>query len=233
MINKRQKKEAKGENKTKIQDWLDTNIDGLATLHSGRDIGSGSESIVFERPNDTTKVEAINFYHIESPIEAKRIFYRHRLFNTLFPHNFPKIYASQGWNSVKNNITGTVREKIEEGSVFDHDYSFGKVQQFVKQLDLPIAFDTLGANIRVGVDGGQYYLDKIEGYKPIFKQWDPPTKDWDKQAVEAYLKANKYTPDQIEIAMKSIDRIEKLDKDEITEKDAQITKSEVLDSQAS
>lgn len=73
-------------------------------------IASGGECMVLEHPISKEKLIAMNFANI-GPEKAKDIYYSQKILKTLFPHNFPSIYASFGDMS-EDALVGTVREKI-------------------------------------------------------------------------------------------------------------------------
>ena len=81
-------------------------------------LGSGAECVVVDDGNE--HVLAIRHNAFMSPIEVKKEFYIHKILTTLFPKNFPKIYASfvKGEDNI-SSVSGTIREKIYR----EHDKS--------------------------------------------------------------------------------------------------------------
>lgn len=60
-------------------------------------LGDGFECLVVTFPNLPDKAIAYSFWNPSENFDATRAkttFYVHRIFSTLFPHNFPKIHAA-------------------------------------------------------------------------------------------------------------------------------------------
>lgn len=183
-------------------------------------IGSGEEVVVvgLEGSTEPHKVVAFNYKDV-SPEKAKEIFYLHRLFSTLFPHNFPHFYASSGRNlnlsedpsSLSESISGTIRQKIEKDKLNSEvRYPFKKVDIFCHELGILVLWDINQENFIVGVDGGQYYVDTLE--HPMIREWD------NIDNIVQYMEKNKYTPQEIEIVELSFKRLKEIAKNEVNTK---------------
>jgi hypothetical protein len=92
-----------------INDKIET-FDAIVKEFNQEKIASGGECMVLEHPISKEKLLALNFANI-GPEKAKDIYYSQKILKTLFPHNFPSIYASFGDMS-EDALNGTVREKI-------------------------------------------------------------------------------------------------------------------------
>lgn len=90
-------------------------------------VGSGNECIVVDDPESKEKVIAINYKNL-SPEEAKDIYYSSKIWNTLFPHNFPKIHSANA-RTESDTLSGTVRQKITGKTLHDQDYSFKQMME--------------------------------------------------------------------------------------------------------
>ncbi|MDP3726378.1 MAG: hypothetical protein Q8R36_04240 [bacterium] len=189
-------------------------------------LGGGSECVVIPLEGSENKVAAITLKDLSS-YEAKKMFYNQRILSTLFPYNFPKIYASFAKHPDPKiqNISGTIRQRIEgptrwqlekklehEGTllkllriVTEKDkikYPFEEAEDGLNQAGLPVGYDTMEDNFMVGADGGEYYVDTPNVYIEIT--------DVDK--LMAYMQKNKYTAEDIETVRKSIERLRELGK---------------------
>lgn len=87
-----------------------------------RKLGSGNECFVVDDPESKEKVIALNYKNF-SPEDAKDIYYSSKVWNTLFPHNFPKIHAASA-QTKDGSFNGTVRQKIDGKTLHDQKYSF-------------------------------------------------------------------------------------------------------------
>lgn len=128
-------------------------------LKSNEDfVGSGAECIVVGKRGNPELVVAFDYDGIEKIEEAKRLFYWHRIYSTLFPHNFPRFYTS--WAGEKSS--GTIRQRIqspESGSVIK--YPFSIVKEMCQYYHLPLWVDRFFENFIIGLDGGEYFVDKV------------------------------------------------------------------------
>lgn len=197
-------------------------------------VGEGVESIVVSTKSKPERVMAISYFDL-SPQEARQEFYVHRIFSTLFPHNFPHFYAALGsWDVGKNPegnttlSTGTVRERIvskERRKLSLPEIIIRKLtnnpqvkfplskawREFEKMhIDLDHFLDTewgaLSENTLLGEDGGEYYIDKI---KPSGLQ--PFSFNEDTQAsILKYMNDKGYSDIQKKIVETSLSRLDAL-----------------------
>jgi len=176
-------------------------------------VNAGSEHVAVTRKGKPEKVIALAYCDI-SPSEVKRYFYRQRILEALFPHNFPhfslafSVEDETGWHH-----SGSIRQKVDElevGLEGEIEYPFEEVKETCKALSLPVRFDEkTKENVIVGADGGEYYVDTI-GYKFPGK--------WDVEKIMKYMEKAKNKegrPRHGEVdkrmVRKSIDRLEALE----------------------
>jgi hypothetical protein len=142
----------------------------FAMRQSGDILDYGSEHIIVPLVGRPDKVIGVRYLDQIDDRKAKDIFHAHKIFSTLFPHNFPHISASSG---VPSRIMGTaqadtffsatIRERVQS-PVRNHDnplYPIGKVEEFFADMDMQPrnVFDWVGRNLMDGIDGGTYYVD--------------------------------------------------------------------------
>ncbi len=204
-------------------EWLeDEEIEKIVEKENMVFIGAGSECAVIQplaHPHEQSwklkpklredVVVAIDYKNITDPIEAKNIFYTHRIMSTLFPHNFPKFFASYG-SSDKTPLSGTVRQRVEkrESPSAAIIYPFGRVDEVINELKLPVYFDKGNyTNFMAGKDGGHYYLDKIQLQRNVDGSLHG---FWDKASIEGYMTRQGFNDIQKRIVGKSIDRLKQL-----------------------
>ena len=117
-----------------------------------------------DHPDKAIAYSFENNYEDFDALRAKTSFYTHKIFNILFPHNFPKIYAAFGTNDDKNK--GTVRERV-----FDAGYGGRKINhpfmkvhdffRFVLGVRPEMYIDANDQNFALSDDGDEYYIDLI------------------------------------------------------------------------
>ncbi len=90
-----------------------------------RKLGSGNECFVVDDPESKEKVIAISFNNL-SPEEAKDVYYSAKIWSTLFPHNFPKIYSASA-EADNNKFNGSVRQKIHGKTLDDQNYNYARM----------------------------------------------------------------------------------------------------------
>jgi len=168
-------------------------------------VGWGGESIVILKKGCPEKVIAISYGEDrESPTEAKSDYYLHRVFSTLFPHNFPKFYASFG-----GEYAGTIRQKVEKAGkkrIFQKrlptKYPFTKVERTCEELGIPLYFQVLPKNFIVGADGGEYYVDRLIG---------PKRYDWNITKIVGYMDSTGgFAEKDKRVVIRSIERLKGL-----------------------
>lgn len=193
-------------------EWLDCPSDKfeqeLIKTYNEEYVGSGGEVVVVAlKGSKPKKVVAFNYLGI-SPERAKEIFYLHRFFSTLFPHNFPHFYSSTGEvdKTMNKSVSGTIRRDImdvqssiegenESGTGY---YPFTKVKEFCDELGIIVSIDPTSNNFMFGADGGEYYVDTLKR---------PNVEDWDVNKITQYMERNKYDQKDIEIVQKTVERL--------------------------
>lgn len=195
-------------------------------------IGKGEESVILSRgnfrkhkwwqfgvlepQNEEATVIAIDYREIKSTIEAKQLFYIHRIMSILFPNNFPRFLSSFSIHSGSENIdiSGSVRSKIKvyeiARKVFGGNldakskFPFRTVLDIVAELNLPVSFDETGKNYALGPNRGVFYLDTIT-FSDISAQARQRLLDW--------MMQNHYSQRQIKLVENSVSRINVLEKE--------------------
>lgn len=131
-------------------------------------LGDGVTNIVVVDPRRPDKAIAVPTLSPMTPEMAKEWFYLHNIFNTVFPHNFPHIYLATGTGYEESSLhNGTIRQKIIEKATrplirrFQIRYPFSHVKRICKKLGVPLNFDDGRDNFMVGIDGGEYYVDRL------------------------------------------------------------------------
>lgn len=165
-------------------------------------IGKGSECIVVGHPENDEKVVAYKYSKsFEHPLQALEIYHFHRLFNTLFPHNFPRFYASFGGEK-----SFTVRERIHSGGTKTIKYPFSEVEKTCESLGIPLSADDSKGNFIIGSDGGQYFIDTVMNINSsIF--WEKFSAD----KLKSYLEKNDITGNREKSVWSSLRRLRELE----------------------
>lgn len=132
-------------------------------------LGFGGQSFVYTSNRHPKVLEAVDFFdRTSSNIE---IFYLHRAFNRLFPHNIPNMHALFTPYDIKGDsaIPGTKRQLIERSSTCEVVYPFSDVYKACKDWNLPLWTDVpeCSENFVVGPDCGEYYVDLL--FEPFHK----------------------------------------------------------------
>lgn len=130
-------------------------------------LGEGSECLVIELPDHPEKAIAYslqNVYESFDDIRAKTSFYTHKIFNILFPKNFPKMHAV--FVEDKNGNKGTIRELITDEGYGGRkiNNSFSIVHDFFRTIlsaRPEMYFDSNDDNFALDEDGNEYFLDLI------------------------------------------------------------------------
>lgn len=150
-------------------------IEAIASNNSDQEIiGSGAECVVVPGKDHSKDVVLAYTYFDMNPLRAKEIFYSQRIFSTLFPHNFPHFYAAFGRHpEVKKaeeatNPSGTIRQRIyQEGQEINEiKFPFERVKEICHEIGLPIFAEDSPQNMKIGDDGGEYYLDVLRHLDP-------------------------------------------------------------------
>lgn len=115
----------------------------MLETEEGREVlGQGKESLVEILPSDETKVAA---HSLDMFGDYRRVYYVHRVLETLFPNHFPHIAAAFEHTNTRQG--GTIRERVYGTPVQGSSVSFSEEKSF-KQVT-----DVLGSmGIRQGID---------------------------------------------------------------------------------
>ena len=82
--------------------------------HGAQFLGMGSDRFVFATNEDPERAVAIEYRSLPEEIrDAKMAFYLQRIYSTLWPHNFPQVYASLGATDALP--AATFRQRIHSG----------------------------------------------------------------------------------------------------------------------
>jgi hypothetical protein len=209
----------------------------IAANYAGEYVDHGGECVVVSPADYTTSdhsprsevVVALDYSRIRDPLEAKLIFYTHRVMSTLFPHNFPHFRTSVGSEDQQHGVSATIRDRIfphtdgATGMVSELDegspYPFSRVNQAIRKLDLPVLLDDYAntedygsdggqINYLKGADGGVYYLDIVELLPEEYE------KKWDTSKIMSWMEQQNYSPQDRRIVSSGIRRLQQLAKDE-------------------
>ena len=101
------------------------NYDKIAEDFGIKKLGLGNECFVVDDPESKEKVIAINHRNL-SPEDAKDVYYSAKIWSTLFPHNFPKIYSASA-DTQSDEFNGTVREKIHGKTLYEQNYDYARM----------------------------------------------------------------------------------------------------------
>ncbi|MFA6586139.1 MAG: hypothetical protein WCS86_03185 [Candidatus Paceibacterota bacterium] len=134
----------------KQQMQMRPNWEEVANKYNKKVLGSGGECWVVEGDDD--KVLAISRY-FKTPEEAKKIFYSHKILQTLFPYNFPHMYASFAPKEDDlSHLPSTIREKIIGTS--------GEKQNLLKRLKK----DLMSVSVIRNIFSKKYNLKNKKGH---------------------------------------------------------------------
>lgn len=179
-------------------------------------ISHGEERVVFGDKQNQEVVYALS-YESMTPLEAKKQFYLHRIFKTLFPNNFPTFHTVWGADGKRNLIAGSIRERIHKKwysgilsewkdflkslGVIRHPFS--DVIKECKQIGIDVSpesgsFDQHGGNFLIS-SGSEYYLDVIN--KEL---------NFDADRLISYMRMKGYSDIQIHITEVSLRRLSEL-----------------------
>ena len=208
------------ENRENPHRWKTQEIRQLLEGKYGEEvIGFGSECIVVPIKGKEQRVAAYSYNGLE-PNQAKRLFYLHRIFSTLFPKNFPHFYAAFGKTRDSTvPVTGTIRYKIEgvrrdttilpsvEREAFQKPsrqpikpkFPFKRVEEETEKMGVSFFFDRAHTNFIVGNDGGEYYVDVLEDSLPA---------NYPREKILSYMEQHGYSPEEKRVVEISLARLE-------------------------
>lgn len=186
-------------------------------------IGTGTTCVVVEHPLDKEKVVALSAHNLDVR-EAKDIYYSSKIYNTLFPNNFPKINFASG-EEVSKKLNGTIRERVR-GEMVAYTYeeeksahTFGSVSGELDILreepyNLHTSFDgTLGNFIQN--ENGTYYVDTLTVGQDL-KQREKNGKHVNIEKIAQYMKDKGYSDLDIKKVTSALNRLLVLYKDDDT-----------------
>lgn len=182
-------------------------------------LGKGRTCAVFRKKDTPNKVVSIKYEKHDS-IKARKTFYIHRVFSTLFPDNFPHFYIVISPKGDYKNRVSSVRETIvgEEKDFWKFLNGDGKqvmepmkdIELFCERYSVPVSFDTAAFNLLITKDNKEYYIDTIDDF---------PNKTWPINEILAYMDGATrkdgipvYSRREKRVVEKSIKRIEELNK---------------------
>lgn len=199
-------------------------------------IRGGTECVVAPLEGNEKLVAAYRYVDEMSGIKAREMFYIHRVFSILFPHNFPRFHASLGANPADTsgtNVTGTIRERIHPvrypraakedrglknlparilGSLTNRvelKYPFSTVTKAAREMHLgEFRPDPAPSNFMLGSDGGEYYVDQVGDFTTIYRA---------KDAILKYMAQNEYSETDRKAVTTALDRLEAIAKEKETE----------------
>lgn len=143
----------------------------IAMEHMVEYLNCGTQKVVFAHPDDSSKVVTAEYWN-SSPTLHKQTYYLHNVFNSLWPHNIPHIFAAGKTTDVKP-IAWSIRQRIvaseTDGVKGKIKYPFSSVMAESKRFGISISHDPHPSNYIAGVDGGEYYVDNLDfwGYLPL------------------------------------------------------------------
>lgn len=218
------------------KDKTDKEREKIAAQHGHRYLGWGAGSVVFV---DNPESHAIAVFNKggNSPknvFELKRQFYHNRIYHTIFPNNFPRIYAVFGKES-ESHLPGIVREEIKKckgipkGRFFlwirtlGHGKAglkfkdFNDVVKEAKKIGVPFFYDRCSNNfIRDEKTGCEKYVDPYIGFNAEL---------CDVAEVEKKLRRKGYGERDIRTVVNAINRLKQLKKEEREERAKKVKKN--------
>jgi hypothetical protein len=174
-------------------------IPSLARKSGEVEISYGGENAVLAYPGKPDRVVAISYDHLTLE-DVKRWYYLQSFYSTVFPYNFPRLYAAcSGYSlSGKASIPGTVRMFIHSaGPEVQVKFPFSDVIKACKELAIPLSYDPHPTNFSRAQDGGEYYVDRVY-YKGG---------SWNLTAIRQYLNANNFGLNAIKKLFTKLERL--------------------------
>lgn len=141
-------------------------VPALAEEHMVEYLNCGSQKVVFVHPDDSSKVVTAEYWN-RTPTEHKQTFYLHNVFNNLWPHNIPHVFAAGKTTGVRP-IAWSIRQRIlEQEASYENPniiYPFNLIPTETARYQIPFMYDAYLTNFIVGTDGGEYYVDDLDHY---------------------------------------------------------------------
>ena len=173
-------------------------------------IGEGGRVVVAATEVNPEMLVAVSMKET-TPTEAKTIYYNQKLLKTLFPYNFPTIYAAWGKTEVRG-VSANFRERIN-GRHFTKEETqkmhiglpvesaanpFYKVRDTFIELDIPVVFDKNERNYMVSDYKDEMFVDMVN-----YSNWTTDQKN----RVLSYMQQHGYQPRDIKIAETCLNRL--------------------------
>ena len=196
---------ANPENRTESESLSTSKLLELCKEYDADFVGKGAEVVVIDHADKPDKIIAYSYKGL-SPRDAKETFYMHRIFSTMFPHNFPHFYASGNSGNVRDKINRGKLSAIKDAIKFRTNlsltkYPFKDVRKICNELGMDFIHDSSDPNFIFGSDGGEYYVDQF-----LYAG----AQAWDVQKIIGYMDEKEYSPEQVEIVKNSIQRLRKI-----------------------
>lgn len=139
----------------------------LAEEHTVEYLNCGTQKVVFVHPNDSSKVVTAEYWN-SAPSIHKQTYYLHSIFNSIWPHNIPHVFAA-GKTSGEKPIAWSIRQRIVEQEAKEQIpniiYPFDHLMAVTARYEIPFMYDTYSSNFIVGTNGGEYYVDDLDIFK--------------------------------------------------------------------
>lgn len=194
---------------------VSSNAIAEALLRDVSKVGEGGRVVVSATEADPDKLVAVSRKEM-SPQEAITVYYNQYLLRTLFPENFPVIYASYGKYQGKG-VSATFRERItgrpftkqeaerihetdtnKEVVIKSKKHPFSRVIRAMEEMQIPIVFDKNERNYMVGPSDEEYFVDTIN-----YDHWT----EEDKTHWLSYMKEHDFSEKELARAGRFIDRL--------------------------
>lgn len=172
-----------------------------------RILGGGEECFVMPKKGNETKVVAANYEEIERR-RGLRLFYVHKIFSILFPHNFPQVYAvffGENSGTVRQFVQGVKRQTVAEDDI---RYSLRHASELWERLfGEKIALDPNTANILLTEAWEQFYVDRM---LLTYTFWTLERK----AILLKHMQGSTYSQDEIDSVMQAVNRFDALNSTE-------------------
>ena len=212
------------EGKSKPESVTETELAAFIEKGDLEFLGGGFEARVVALKEHPDIALAYSFWNPSEDFDglrAKTTFYIQRILSTIFPHNFPKIYAAFGSEGEKigEKTRGTVRQRIIPGKP-EQIYIENTLDYALTQLqtmgikDAYLFFDPNPKNLMVTEDGHEYFVDTPNTFpinkegasiRTVFAEAENNILQW--------MKIHSYSMGNISIVKNSIGRLKSLDRE--------------------
>ena len=136
-------------------------------------VGFGGKALVLAHPTNPEKVIAyyvFNDYSHRQHVRALEVFNFHKIYHTLFPHNFPRISFVSSSHDPSN-----IRQRVKTGGSERVDYPFSQVRRVCADLGLPLFVNNYPSDFGISAkDRGEHYLDIVStpNQEVVFRRLD-------------------------------------------------------------